>query len=126
METIEAVILIVQDYEQPHDIRLHAIDALRRVNNRQPETIAQLKALKKVQYGLLPVFQNTKERTDVRMAIAAMLITSAVTINVPSKQALIDQIVYSMQNDQNEDVVCFVTNVMEGLTSSQVPQHQNM
>jgi len=102
---------IVVDKRQPALIRMESIDALRRLRTSQPE---------KIQQTLLPIFQDQREQPEVRMAAVSMILYTQ-----PSA-VILDQIVFSVQNDRSQNVKTFVITALESLSKSPVAAEQHI
>jgi len=102
---------IIVDKRQPTLLRMEAIDALRRLRTTKPQKIQQI---------LLPIFQNQREQPEVRMAAVSMMLYTQ-----PS-QVILDQIVFSVQNDRSQNVKTFVLTALESLSRSPVAAEQQI
>jgi len=104
-KTLPELQKIVVDKRQPTLIRIECIDALRRLRTSQPTKIQQI---------LLPIFQDQREQPEIRMACVSMILYTR-----PS-QVILDQIVFSIQNDRSQNVKSFVMTALESLSKSPV------
>jgi hypothetical protein len=102
---------IIADKRQPTLIRMEAIDALRRLRTSVPE---------KIQQTLLPIFQDQREQPEVRMAAVSMILYTHPT------HAILDQIVFSVQNDRSQNVKSFVITALDSLSRSPAAAEQQI
>jgi hypothetical protein len=102
---------IIADKRQPTLIRMEAIDALRRLRTSVPG---------KIQQTLLPIFQDQREQPEVRMAAVSMILYTH------PAQAILDQIVFSVQNDRSQNVKSFVLTALDSLSRSPAAAEQQI
>lgn len=97
---------IIQDSGMEPIVRVIAIDALRRLRVQMP---------RKIQNVLLPIFLNSKEKPEVRMAAFGMIIKT-----IPGPQ-VIDQISMVIKKERSQAVLTFVYNAMKQLAKTRNP-----
>jgi hypothetical protein len=101
---------IIKDKRNQQRIpRIQAIDALRRLRTQMP---------RKIQRILLPLFQNTREHPEVRMACFSMI------MNTQPEQQIVDQIAYTLAKESSSQVQSFVYTTCKALSESKVPAKQ--
>lgn len=102
---------IVQNKREQRIVRIAAIDSLRRLRFLMP---------RKIQRILLPIFQNTREHPQVRMAAFSMI------MNTQPEQQCVDQITYTLAKERSQQVASFVYTTMQALSKSKVPAQQQL
>jgi hypothetical protein len=102
---------IIQNQRINRIPRIQAIDALRRLRDVMP---------RKIQRVLLPIFQNTKEQPEVRMAAFAMI------MHTQPEQPIVDQISFTLTKERSKQVQSYVYTTMTSLSQSQVPCKQQL
>ncbi|KAI6184877.1 hypothetical protein M3Y97_00643900 [Aphelenchoides bicaudatus] len=110
-KTLPELQKIIVDKRQPVIIRIESIDALRRLRTTKQQKIQQI---------LLPIFQDQREQPEIRMAAVTMLLYTR-----PS-QVMLDQIVFSIQNERSMNVKSFVMSNLEALSKSPVNAEQQI
>uniref|UniRef100_A0AC35EXW5 Vitellogenin domain-containing protein n=1 Tax=Panagrolaimus sp. PS1159 TaxID=55785 RepID=A0AC35EXW5_9BILA len=100
---------VIRDPRHSSIIRIHAIDALRRLRNEMP---------RKIQRILLPIFKNTMEIPEVRMTAFSMLMAT-----FPEK-VILDQITYTLHSERSNHVKSFVVRVYNALSTSVIPEER--
>ncbi|KAI6209112.1 hypothetical protein M3Y96_00186500 [Aphelenchoides besseyi] len=91
--------------QQKHStlVRMEAIDAMRRLRTSKAHKIRQ---------ALLPVFQNQREQSELRMAAFSMIMYTH-----PEK-AVLDQMTFTVISDRSQNLKSFVMSTMEALSQS--------
>jgi len=102
---------LIADRRVPSILRIHAIDALRRLRNEMPRKIQRL---------LLPIFKNTLEVPEVRMTAFSMLMNT-----IPEKNIL-DQITYTLHSERSKHVKSFVLSLFKAYSASTVPEEREL
>jgi len=102
---------IVQDRREERLVRIQAIDALRRLRTLMA---------RKIQRVLLPVFLNSQEHPEVRIAAFSMVMATQ------PEQPIADQIAYSLTKERCPQVLSFAYSAMKALSKSQVPCQQQL
>lgn len=102
---------IIKDKQEQRVVRVKAIDALRRVRTQQARQIQQI---------LLPIYENTREQPEVRMAALAILMYTL------PEQAVLDQLVYSIGQEPNKQVQAFAYRTLKMLANSKNPVHEEI
>jgi hypothetical protein len=92
-------------------VRAQAIDALRRLRVQMP---------RKIQNVLLPIFQNTREHPELRMAAFAMI------MNTLPQQQIVDQLAFVLSKESSQQVKSFVYKSMRVMANSQNPIEQEI
>jgi hypothetical protein len=96
---------IIRDQKEDTLVRMQAIDSLRRLRNVMPH---------KIQRVLMPVFQNVRERPEIRMMAVSQILAT-----FPQNQ-LLDQIGYTLIRDSSRQVKSFVYGAMKQLSQSPI------
>jgi hypothetical protein len=96
---------IIRDLREEPMVRMQAIDSLRRLRATMPQ---------KLQRVLMPVFQNVRERPEIRMMALSQILAT-----VPEKPIL-DQIGLTLIRDPSRQVKSYVYGAMKKLSESPV------
>jgi hypothetical protein len=102
---------IIKEGREQRVVRVKAIDALRRLRTQRPRQIQQI---------LLPIYQNTREQTEVRTAAFALLMDT-----LPGHH-VIDQCAFTMGQDPNKQVQAFAYWTMCVMADCPIPAHSQM
>jgi hypothetical protein len=102
---------IIRDIREDPMVRMQAIDSLRRLRAQMP---------KRIQRILMPVFQNVRERPEIRMAAVSMILST-----IPEKQML-DQIGYTLLKEPSRQVKSYVYTAMKHLSTSPVEMEKKL
>jgi len=102
---------IIQDQSEQRICRVQAIDALRRLRTQLS---------RKIQRVLLPVFQNTQEHPEVRIAAFSMI------MHTQPEQPIVDQLTYTLTKERSQQVQSFVYSTMKALAKSEIPSQQQL
>jgi hypothetical protein len=102
---------IIQNRREGRVVRTTAIDALRRLRTLMA---------RKIQRVLLPVFLDSQEHPEVRMAAFAMIMATQ------PEQNIVDQVAYSLTKERCQQVLSFAYTAMKALSKSQVPCQQQL
>jgi len=102
---------IVRDIREDPLVRMQAIDSFRRLRAIMP---------KKIQRVLMPVFQNSRERPEIRMAAISMILPT-----IPEKHML-DQIAFTLLKEPSRQVRSFVYTVMNSLSESPIEPEKKL
>jgi hypothetical protein len=104
-ESTQELEKIIRDIREDPMIRMQAIDSLRRLRAQMPHRIQRI---------LLPIFQNVRERPEIRMACISMILPT-----IPDKNML-DQIVYTLLKEPSRQVKSYVYSAMVHLSESPI------
>jgi hypothetical protein len=96
---------IIRDIREDPLVRMQAIDSLRRLRAVMPE---------KIQRVLMPIFQNVRERPEVRMACISQILST-----IPAKPIL-DMIGLTLIREPSRQVKSYVYTAMKHLSSSPI------
>ncbi|CAD5210885.1 unnamed protein product [Bursaphelenchus xylophilus] len=97
-------------------IRTEAIDSLRRFRNTHPQ---------KVQEICMPIFENTKEKPEIRMA-SLSLVASTFNVQPDVARPIADQIIYTLKNERSEQVRAFTYTLCRAYAQSPVAYEQEV
>jgi hypothetical protein len=96
---------IIRDNREDPLVRMQAIDSLRRLRAVMPQ---------KIQRVLLPVFQNVRERPEVRMMAVSQILATL------PENPILDQIGFTLIREPSRQVKSFVYGAMKQLSQSPV------
>lgn len=102
---------IINDKREGTIVRVQAVDSLRRLRAKMP---------RKIQRILLPVLQNTREHTAVRMAAFGMI------MHTNPQPAIVDQVLYVLVKEGNTQVKSYIFSTLKSLSQSKAPEQQQM
>jgi hypothetical protein len=104
-ESFPEIEKIIRDIREDPVVRMQAIDSLRRLRAQMP---------KRIQRVLLPLFQNVRERPEIRMAAVSMILPT-----IPEKHIL-EQIGYTLLKEPSRQVRSYVYSAMKHLSESPI------
>jgi hypothetical protein len=96
---------IIRDNREDPLVRMQAIDSLRRLRAVMPQ---------KIQRVLLPVFQNVRERPEVRMMAVSQILATL------PENPILDQIGFTLLREPSRQVKSFVYGAMKQLSQSPI------
>lgn len=108
---LERIIVSGGRFQEPKIVRIVAIDSLRRLRVQMP---------RKIQRICLPVFQNTNEKPEIRMAALSLL------INTTPEEHILDQLIYTLTKERSLEVKSFTYGIMKFLSQSKILEEQNI
>ncbi|MFH4977618.1 hypothetical protein AB6A40_004327 [Gnathostoma spinigerum] len=111
IELFDKLEIIITEKNEESELRVAAIDSLRRLDRRYPERIQTL---------LMPVFGEYSEAAEVRMAALAEIMHT-----LPSR-AVIDHIAHILIHDSNQQVQAFTLSALMSFANSRNPNEKEM
>uniref|UniRef100_A0A183C2D0 Vitellogenin n=1 Tax=Globodera pallida TaxID=36090 RepID=A0A183C2D0_GLOPA len=102
---------ILKNPQEPRVVRVMAIDATRRLGVEMP---------RKVRNVLLPVFLNTREQPQLRIAAFANL------LNAQTEPQVVDQLMFAIAREPNKEVQSYAYRTMKTLAKSQNPNEKRI
>uniref|UniRef100_A0A183C9B1 Vitellogenin n=1 Tax=Globodera pallida TaxID=36090 RepID=A0A183C9B1_GLOPA len=102
---------IIKDPRESRVVRVIAVDATRRLRTKLPQ---------RVQNVLLPVFLNTREQPQVRIAAFANV------MDAQPAQQVIDQLMFAITKEPNKEVQSYAFRTMQTVAKSQKPSESQI
>jgi len=102
---------IIRNIREDSLVRMQAIDSLRRLRAVMPQ---------KIQRVLLPIFQNTRERPEVRMMAASQILATF------PENPTVDQIGYTILREPSRQVKSYVYKAMKELSQSPIEAEKEL